>query len=66
MLESPALVLRPLPAVAVRVQYLAVIELFGLNVGEVLVDLDLPLVEEACLGKLLNKVVDAVESIYWL
>ena len=42
------------------------IELLSLNVGEVLVDLDLPLVEEARLGKLLNQVVDAVVSVAWL
>ena len=42
------------------------IELLSLNVGEVLVHLDLPLVEEARLGKLLNQVVDAVVSVAWL
>ncbi len=42
------------------------IELLSLNVGEVLVDLDLPLVEEARLGKLFNQVVDAVVSVAWL
>ena len=42
------------------------IKLLGNNVGKVLIDFELPVIEEAGLGEVLNQLVDAVEAILGL
>jgi len=43
-----------------------VIELLGFDLSKVLVDLDLPLTQKICLGKMFDQVVDTVVSVIGL
>ena len=63
MRESPALVLAPVPLLSSGIEYLAMVELLGLDNGEVLLDLDLPLAEHVGLGEMLDQIVNAVVSV---
>jgi hypothetical protein len=66
VLKLTALIVSPCTLIVLGVEYLRVVKLLGNDVGEVLVDFELPLVEEAGLGKILNELVDAVEAVLGL
>jgi hypothetical protein len=66
MMEAFALVIAPLSGLASGVKYLAMIKLFGLDDGIVLLDFDLPLRENVCLSKVLDQTIDPVVSVVWL
>ena len=66
MLESSTLIILPRASVVRGVEDQRVIELFCLDVSEVLVDLHLPFVEDLNLGETLNQGVDAVVSVFGL
>ena len=66
MLELTALIVSPATLIVLGVEYLRMIKLLGNNVGKVLIDFELPVIEEAGLGEVLNQLVDAVEAILGL
>lgn len=61
--ESPALVLTPIPRFPLGIEYLAMVELLGLDDCEVLLDLDLPLAEHVGFGEMLDQVVNSVVPV---
>ena len=61
--ESPALVLTPIPLVSLGIEYLAMVELLGLDDCKVLLNLDLPLAEHVSFGEMLDQVVNAVVPV---
>jgi hypothetical protein len=66
MLESSTLIILPRSSVVRWVEDQRMIELFCLDVSEVLIDLHLPFVEDLNLGETLNQGVDAVVSVFGL
>jgi len=66
VLKLTVLIVSPCTLIVLGVQYLRVEKLLCDNIGKVLVDLELPLVEVAALGEILNKLVDAIEAILGL
>lgn len=66
VLKLTALIVSPCTLIVLGVEYLRVIKLLGNNVGKVLVDFELPIIEETGLGEILNKLVDAIEAILGL
>jgi hypothetical protein len=66
VLKLTALIVSPCTLIVLVVEYFRVVKLLSNNVGEVLVDFELPLVEDAGLGEILNKLVDSVEAILGL
>lgn len=63
MLEFALLIVAPRANIVLGVKYTRVEELLGADICEVLCNLHLPIAEEAGLGKTLNKVVDAIETV---
>jgi hypothetical protein len=66
VLKLTALIVSPCTLIVLGVEYFRVVKLLSNNVGEVLVDFELPLIEETGLGEILNKLVDSVEAILGL
>jgi len=60
------LVILPGFKIASWVKYLAMEELLGFDLGEIAVDLDLPLTKNIVFSEMLDKVADPVEPVVWL
>ncbi len=66
VLESHIIVFFSSLLLVLRVRYLRMKELFGIDSSEVFMNFELPIVQEASLSEALNEIVDAVKVVFGL